>query len=176
MKHRTLKSFWNNKTGAAAIEAVILFPILITMLFGVFDVGRAITSNHKMITSTQVIADLITRKSSVTNTDINEAITSGVLAMSPYVSSEIGFGIDIVSVKFDNNQNPVVVWRETRNMTADDDAVTKSKGLGAANEGAVIVTMRYGYKPVFGGLLIPAYWMRETAYSRGRRTAVVSRG
>lgn len=166
--------FLKRKDGAAAMEAVMFFPILLTMIFGVFDLGRAITSNHKMITATQVIADLITRKSTVTNSDIEQALDAGRLAMTPYASSINDFGIDIVSVRFDSSLDPVVVWRDTRNMSADADAVLKSKGLGTSGEGAVIVTMRYSYRPVFGGFVISDYWMKETAYARGRRTSVVT--
>jgi Flp pilus assembly protein TadG len=169
-----IQALWKKKDGGIAIEAVIFFPILLTMLFGVFDVGRAITANHKMIIASQVMADLITRGPSVTTSDIDDAISAGVLAMYPYASSAGDFGVDVVSIRFDSSNNPAIVWRDTRNMAADDDAVTRSEGLGTTNEGVVAVTMLYDYKPVFGGVLISSYYMRETAYARGRRTSVVT--
>ena len=175
MKRGMIGHFWKDTDGVAALEGALVFPIFLVMLFGIFDVGRAITSNHKMITATQVIADLIAREPSVSTADIEQAISAGGLAMQPYATTTDGFGIDVVSVRFDASLEPVVLWRETRNMPADADAVEKSKGLGVENEGALIVTMVYDYTPVFGNMLIPNYKMKETAYARGRRSATVSK-
>lgn len=169
-----LRSYSVGNDGVAGVEAALLLPVLMTMLLGVYDLGHAVTANHKMITATQVIADLVARNAIDTDNDVNQAIEAGTLAMTPYVADSNGFGIDIVSVQFDGAGNPQVVWRKTVNMTADDSAVTKSTGLGSAGEGAMVITMIYDYKPTFGTSIIPAYRMRETAYSRGRRTSIVT--
>ncbi|MGZ9107391.1 MAG: TadE/TadG family type IV pilus assembly protein [Micavibrio sp.] len=156
------------------METAMLFPILLVMLFGVYDVGHAITANHKMITATQVAADLITRGQSVSDSDINQAIEAAGLAMQPYESSA-AMGIDIVSVRYDEDDEPVQVWRETRNMTEDLYAIGKSVGLGTEGEGAVIVTIIYDYVPTFGSIVINAFRMKETAFARGRRVPVITR-
>jgi Flp pilus assembly protein TadG len=172
---RKIENFWRQREGSAAMEAAMFFPILMTMIFGVFDLGHAITSNHKMITGTQVIADLVARNSTISSSSIDQAIDAGALAMLPYAKTANDFGIDIVSVKFDDNANPTVIWRETRNMDPDDTAVGKSKGLGTSGEGAMVVTMVYDYKTTFGNIVIPSYRMRETAFSRGRHSSVVTK-
>lgn len=166
---------WFRQTeGVALMETAMLFPILLVMLFGVYDVGHAITANHKMITATQVAADLITRSQSVSDTEIDQAIEAAGLAMQPY-ETIAAMGIDIVSVQYDVDDEPVALWRETRNMTVDENAVGKSTGLGTEGEGAVIVTIVYDYEPTFGSIVINAFRMRETAFARGRRSSVVSR-
>ena len=170
-----ISSFIRKRNGSSGVEAALLLPVLMTMLFGVFDLGHAITANHKMITATQVIADLVTRNPTVSDSDITQSIEAGVLSMNPYATSENDFGIDIASVQFDSNGDPQVLWRTTQNMSPDDTAVADTKGLGAAGEGAVVVTMIYDYKPTFGGSVIPAYRMRERAFARGRRSSIVTK-
>ena len=160
--------------GMALMETALLFPVLLVMLFGVYDVGHAITANHKMITATQVAADLIARTQSVSDSELNQAIEAAGLAMRPYETGN-SLGIDIVSVRYDADDEPVALWRETRNMTADATAVDRSTGLGTEGEGAVIVTIVYDYAPTFGSMVIHAFRMKETAFSRGRRSSVVTR-
>lgn len=176
MKNRNLVRRWGReKSGSALVEAAILFPTLLVMIFGVYDVGHAITVNHKMITATQVIADLITRNRIVDDQIINEAIEAARLSMQPYATSEGDFGVDIVSIQFDEDDEPVVLWRETRGMNADLNAVESTTGLGTAGEGAVAVTMIYDYEPTFGNMIIENFRMREKAFARGRRSPTVTR-
>lgn len=173
---------WKKKTqGSALVESAILFPVLMTMLFGVYDIGHAITVNHKMITASQVAADLVTRSRSVSEEDINQAIEAAGLAMAPYADSS-SIGIDIISVRFDDNDDPKEVWRRSRNLVVGEEidsdpnkrTIDKSKGLGTTGEGAMIVTVIYDYVPTFGSAVIKEFRLRETAFARGRRSSVVS--
>lgn len=167
---------WKSQTqGAALMEAAILFPVLLTMLFGVYDIGHAITVNHKMITASQVAADLIARTPTVSTEELNQAIEAAGLAMAPYADGA-SIGIDVISVRFDEDDEPQQVWRRTRNMSTDDNAgaLEKSTGLGTEGEGALIVTVLYDYVPTFGNIVIKSFRLRETAFARGRRSSVVS--
>ena len=156
------------------MEAAFCIPFLLFMLFGIYDVGNAITVNHKMITASSVLADLITRGQSVSTSELNDAIIAAGLAMNPYTDSD-GIGVDIISVSYDADDDPVQLWRETRNMAVDADAIDRMVGLGTEGEGAVMVTITYRYIPTFGNIVIPEVGMKETAFARGRRSATVSR-
>jgi hypothetical protein len=173
---KMLKRWKADTQGSALVEAAILFPVLLTMLFGVYDIGHAITANHKMITASQVAADLITRTPTVSTRELEQAIEAAGLAMAPYEAGD-SIGIDIISVRFDVNDEPQQVWRETRNMTIPpgDQTIEKSIGLGMSGEGALIVTVLYDYEPTFGSMVIDSFRMRETAFARGRRSSVVTR-
>lgn len=172
---RAIKSWRKAEDGVALMETAMLFPVLLLMIFGVYDVGHAITVNHKMITASQMVADLITRKQVVTTADIDDSIVAARLALQPYASSATDFGIDIVSVEFDENDEPRALWRETRNMAEDSNLVLRTTGLGTDGEGVVAVTLSYRYRPTFGNMVIEEFGMRETAFARGRRSPTVSR-
>ncbi|MDB5490413.1 MAG: hypothetical protein JWO78_262 [Micavibrio sp.] len=173
--------YLKQKDGSNAVEAALLLPILVTMLFGVWEVGRALTANHKMITASQVVADLVARKPVLTQADLDQAIEAAVLTMLPYAGKSSDFGIDVLSVKFDSSDNPTKLWEKTYNMgttaysnASSADALAASKGLGVSGEGAMVVTMIYDYKPTFGSQIIPAFRMQERAFTRGRRSALVT--
>lgn len=165
-----------SRDGVALTEAAILFPTLFLMLFGVYDVGHAITTNHKMITAANVVADLITRGRSVSENDITQAIQAGRLAMAPYVSGAETFKVYIASVQFDEDDEPVVLWEEMSGIaSADTASVEKSIGLGTEGEGVVVVSIEYDYEPTFGNMVLNEFRMKEVAFARGRRSAIVTK-
>ncbi len=174
MMFRNLLRDWKeNEEGMALVEAVMIFPVLFLMLFGIYDVGHAITVNHKMITASQVVADLVTRGQFVSDDEIDEAVEAARLALRPYASSLDEFGVDIASIEFDEDGQPAVLWRDTQGMDPDTGAVERSTGLGVDGEGVVVVTVLYDYEPTFGNYVINNFRMRETAYARARRSSIV---
>lgn len=157
---------------AAMIEAIILLPVLVTMLMGCYDLGQGITTNQNVIGASQIIGDLVTRDRSVDMDTLADMIKAGELAIKPYDTAP--FGYDIVSVQFDSTGNPVVLWRVTFNASKNDTAVASSKNLGTANDGLVIVTTEYKYEPFFSHNVIPEIPMKEVAFLHGRKSATVT--
>ena len=172
----SLRRWTRQESGMALMETAFLFPVLLVMLLGVYDVGHAITVNHKMITASNVAADLLTRTQSVSSSELDQAIKAAGLAMNPY-ANENNIGIDIISVQYDEDDDPEILWRESRNMGdgLQADAAARSFGLGTKGEGVLMVTVLYDYTPTFGSMVINAFRMREVAFSRGRRSSVVTR-
>ncbi len=170
---RKAGSWVKNTDGIAATEAAFILPIMIVMMVGAFDVGRAILMNQKVISSSQIGADLIARNMSVDDQILNETVEAARLSLQPYDTSS--YGIDIVSLEFDEDQKPIELWRETRNMSPNIASVTSTTGMFPEGEGVVIVTVAYTYNPTFGEAIIGDVTMQEIAFARGRRSATVQK-
>lgn len=168
-----IKRWIEDKTGLAATEAALIFPVLLTILLGVFDVGNAILADQKTIRASQVTADLVTRLREVSGSDVEEAIKAGQLALMPFQGSD--YGVDIVSIRFDENANAEIVWRETRNMSPIDTVLSDVSALAAPNDGVVVVSSQYDFEPTFAGFVMNSVMMQEVAFARGRLSAVVCR-
>lgn len=172
-KGRTLRDLFKREDGLAAVEAALVFPLLLTLLMGTFDLGNAILANTKTIRAAMVVADLVTRDRNVTTNDLNEAVEAGRLAFQPL--DDDSFGVDIVSVRFDEDAQSSIEWRETRNMTAEAGVLDDVDALSAENSGVVVVYVRYLYTPFFGEFITGDISMKEVAFARGRKSAVVGR-
>ena len=170
---KLIRSWLFAEEGMVATEAALIFPVLMTLLLGTYDMGNGILANQKTIRASQVTADLITRNRSVTDAQINEAIQAGEVAYEPLASAT--FGIDIISIRFDESSNPEIVWRETRNMSAIDDVFTRVAALAEPGGGVLVVAVNYEFQPLFAGFVINEIEMQEVAFSRGRKTAVVTK-
>ena len=173
MLMKFLRSWKNDKEGVATIEATLVFPILLVLLLGTFDMGNGIVANQKAIRASQIAADLITRKRSIDETGIDEAIEASRLAFAPYETSS--YGIDIVSIRFDEDAEPEIVWRETRNMTPNPNVLADVESLAQAGNGVVVVRVKYLFEPVFAGFVVDNIPMEEVAFSRGRKSPVVNK-
>lgn len=171
---RAIRSWWKNEEGVAAIEAALLFPLMVLLMAGVYDVGQAIVLSGRTVTASQVVADLISRNKTVNLTQVNDNIKAAELVFQPHALNN--FGIDIASVQFDNNRRPIVLWRQTRSMSPNNNAVESLNGVGTPGDGMVVVTVKYNYTPVFTKYFPYDFSMTEVAYARGRRSPTITWG
>lgn len=160
------------KKAVAAVEAAILFPVMITLLMGVYDIGNGIVVNQKTITASQVMADLIARNQVVDMDALTDIVVAGRLALEPFSTATMGY--DIVSVEFDEDEDPEVLWRLTNNMAANDAALDSTDPIAEEGNGVVIVTVTYDYTPFFSNFIVDEINMQEVAFLRGRRSATVT--
>lgn len=161
-----------SEEGLAAVEAALIFPILLTLLLGVYDMGNGILANQKAIRASQIVADLITRERTVSAADIDEAVEGGQLAFETMTSET--YGVDIVSIRFDDDAEAEIVWRETRGMSPIDDVLGRVESMAEADNGVVVVAVRYNFEPLFAGFVVNEIPMQEVAFARGRKSAVVN--
>lgn len=167
------KKWLKSEKAFVAVEASFIFPILFTMLVGINDLGNGILASQKTIRSSQVLADLVTRDRTISMTDVEEAIMAAELALQPLPTGAELFGVDVVSVEFDMNSQPQIVWRETRNMTPVPDILDDLESLAEPNTGIIIAVSRYVYTPWAVGFVIDEIIMQEKAFARGRKSSVV---
>ena len=170
---KLFRSWKDENEGMAAVEAAMIFPIMLSMLLAIYDLGNGILANQKAVRASQVVADLIARQGIVDDAMISEAIEAGRLAFEPLDSSS--YGVDIVSIRFDENENTEILWRETMNMPSLPDAYTAVAPLQDANEGVVMVSVRYVYVPMFSAVVTDDIVMGEVAFSRGRSSPAITR-
>lgn len=166
------------REGVAAIEAAFVFPLLAVLLVGTYDMGSAILAGQKAIRASQVTADLVAREAEVDNSMVDEAVWAGELALQPFDTTS--YGVDIVSIGFDEDADAYIEWRETRNMTPNPNVLTAVAALAEADNGVIVVTIEYEYDPLFMGFSIGDFAiglvpMQEIAFSRGRKSAIVTR-
>jgi Flp pilus assembly protein TadG len=167
-----VSSWWSGRDGVAATEAALVFPILLTLLLGVFDFGNAILVNQKTIRASQVTADLIARNRSVDALIVADAVAAGRLAYEP-LSSE-SYGVDVVSIRFDDNADPQIVWRETQGMSPMADVLADVQSMAEAGNGVLVVGVEYTFEPLFAGFIVDEILMQERAFARGRKGPVVT--
>lgn len=173
--YRKIKDWLHGTSAVAAIESMFIFPVMMTMFFGVVDIGTGVILNTKVISASQIASDLLARKNAATDSDITEARLAAETALMPYFVAD-DFGIDIVGIRYEGEDAIATEqWRETFNMPANEHAVENSAHLGTEGEGVMVVTVEYRYSPRFSEFLVGDIDMREVAYVKGRDTPYIQR-
>lgn len=172
---KTIKRWFFEEDAVAAVEAGLIFPLMITLLAGVYDTGTALNINQKVVNASFMMADILTRDQDIDDTEFNEAALAARFAIEPY--DTVTFGYDVAGIQFVGaGAVPTVQWRETFNMDSNADVTVTSVGLGSENEGVVAATVQYTYSPFFFGIIMMGdLEMKEAFYARGRESAYVMR-
>jgi len=171
MIFRFLKRYRDDTRGLATIESAIILPMMFVMLLGLYDIGQAIIINQKVTAAAHMAGDLITRQVSVDNGDLDDAWGAAQLVIDPYDRDVLG--IDIVAIRFDEDDDPEEVWRNTRQMDENNNLPSDADGLGINGEGIMAISATYTYVPFFSGPLVGDVVMEETAFMRGRKNSLI---
>src|SRR6188768_1737058 len=113
---RIMKKWLGETDASAAIEAGLLFPVMITMLLGTIDIGMGLTVNEKVTNACHSIADLLARYDDINNAALNDSIVGGELILQPYDATPMGY--DVAGIQFINaTLTPTEKWRDTFQMS-----------------------------------------------------------
>ena len=167
--------FYKNEDGVAAIEFALLFPILLFILLGIWDLGNGVLAQQKVISSAQIVADLVGRETNINSGRMDQAFEAGRVAMMPF-PTEGKFKAEVLSVLFNGDGDAIESsWHETSDGSGGDIATMEAAALTLAepNEGAVVVQVTYEYDPYFSDFITGRLIMRERAFARGRQTPYV---
>lgn len=169
-----VRTWRQNCDGVVATEFALILPLLVAMLFGVYDLGMAIVINQKAITASQSMADLVARSTSVSEDDLENIASAGREAMRPFVEGDLSYNIISIGFTSDlNDPEPWLCW-DAGTIETTEEMIERTAPLAVADEGVVVVTVEYDYVPVFAKYLMDTLHMSEAAYARGRLSPIVS--
>ncbi len=105
-----LRRFGRDRRGAAAVEFVLIVPILIGMYFMLNETANGMRAARKTTMVARVMADLATRKADLTDADRTNIFAAAQPIVSPFGSAPQGYRL--TSIRFDANGNGYVHWSE----------------------------------------------------------------
>jgi Flp pilus assembly protein TadG len=148
--------------GVAAIEFAFMAPVLLLMLLGTIEVGRAVNIDRHFTMATQMAGELVAREqwmgTSTSNAEANlDSIMKAIKhIMYPYNTADLKLGVFSVLASMDDASKTKVDWSYSYNgMSVPSKCQNYSlpPGMVAKGGGAVVVEASYGYKPIFAGFV-----------------------
>jgi Flp pilus assembly protein TadG len=163
-----------DEKGAVSIEAAIIFPILITIFFGMIEFSDAFTAKRRVQTVASTTADLVAQAKSVSTSDLADIASVGAQLMLPFASS--GLTLKIVSVSEDSQSKIAEEWScawssisAAPACAATGAAYTAApSGILRAGESIIIGEATYAFKPTVGLFLLGGATFKASAYFRPR--------
>lgn len=105
-----------DKRGVSAIEFVLLFPILVSMLAGTVDFGQALIVSRKMNQIVSTLGDMVSQKSSWTASEISAVVAGSATIIEPFSKSDLTIQLAVVDVSA--SLVSTVNWAKAYNTTA----------------------------------------------------------
>jgi Flp pilus assembly protein TadG len=145
--------------GAAAVEFALLTPLLILILLGIIEGGRAVNIDRQFTSAVNTAGDLVAREeslgttSSLANTNLKDMMESIKHLMAPYDPTKLKLGIFSVQASPTDATKTKVVWSFSHNGMAvpakcQDYALPSS--LIKEGGSVIVVDARYSFTPLLG--------------------------
>jgi Flp pilus assembly protein TadG len=168
-----------NRSGMSAIEFSLILPIMLTMYFGVVELGNALTINRRTSIVASTAADLVAQEKTTSTTGLQDAFKASKSILTPIDTAPLK--IVLTSVVADANNAGKVDWSCATGAGATPRAknsnYTVPVGLTQPNNSVIVAEVTYAYAPIIGSSFFNpgSYDMKRTFYARPRKSLVVTK-
>ncbi|EJZ21973.1 pilus assembly protein [Rhizobium sp. Pop5] len=112
----TARRLARERKGAGAIEFAILFPVLIMLYIGAFEITIGLSVSKRVTRAAGSIADIVTQQQSVTKTVLAQMPSVATSIFVPYNSTSLT--LKITGITIDAGANAKVLWSWAQDGTA----------------------------------------------------------
>ena len=169
------RSFIGDCRGIAAVEFVMLLPVMMTLYLGTVEVSQGVAADRKVELTAHTLADLSTQYTDITDADIANILNAGSAIIAPYAAANLK---EVVSeIAIDAHGNGTVVWSDTLNGTAltVGQTVTVPSSLATPNAYLVLAQTQYSYNPTYGYVLTGTLTLHDQSYMHPRQSTSIAR-
>jgi len=166
-----------DQDGAALVEAAIVLPIVISVLFGISELGEALTVNRRVEAAAGTGADLVARVRTISNADLAQIKPMLDEMIRPFSTTTLG--IAITSVVADADNNTTVAWSYADGSGATQRAhganVSLPSGLTDPGKSVILAEVTYTFRSTLATLIVGDVPMHAEAYVKPRLSTVVEK-
>jgi Flp pilus assembly protein TadG len=165
---RLARRFRRDPSGVSAVEFALILPIMMTLYFGIVEVGDALVVDRKVTHVTSTICDLVAQSKTISPTDMSNFMDASQAIIYPYDTSLLKIVVSQVAI--DSKGKATISWSDARNTTAlaKNSAVTLPSGVTENSTYLVMATVSYRYTPTIGYIMTGPVTLSETFYLRPR--------
>ncbi len=163
-----------NTGGAAAVEFMLVFPLLILLLLGSVEITRAVIAHKKVQKIAYTVDHLLTKTPAM-----NRQVVQDTLEASSYLLVPFGGDLTIdVSYQYTNSAGTISErWTQHRGAQAEVAARPLPSSYAALREAGFLSThVRYAHRAAFPTLFFEGLEMSAESIVRPRLGAPLSCG
>jgi Flp pilus assembly protein TadG len=172
---RGLAQFNENVRGMAAVEFALILPLMVSLYFGTVQLSQAIGAKSNVTLTARTISDLVSRVTTVNNTDMTNALNASAAVMAPYPVTNLK--VTVSSVIIDANGKATIAWSDTLNGSARavGSVVTLPTALNVASTSLIWAEVQYAYTPAIGYIITGTMTLKDQMYMGPRVSNSVAR-
>lgn len=175
----SVRAFVADVRGIAAVEFGYLVPVMLLLFVGILELSRAIAADRRFSQSTSMIADLVSRESTITRSDLNAIYEIVDQIMGDFKGSSLKISVVPIMVN-PTDDTEVKVYPSTLNRPGFQGGAVPpqcssfglSTGIVSAGGTAIVVDATYSYEPIFSGYLLNTMTWTNRSISTPRDVCV----
>ncbi|WP_434729746.1 TadE/TadG family type IV pilus assembly protein [Rhizobium binae] len=164
----TARRLIRERKGAGAIEFAILFPVLVMLYIGAFEITIGLSVSKRATRAAGSIADLVTQQQSITKSTLTEMRSVATAIFVPYNSTSLT--LKITGITVDASANAKVLWSWAQDGSAPYAKNTAVSGIPADMKTANSFLVRTELSIPYTMFLFAPNFMPD-----GMRTITISR-
>jgi Flp pilus assembly protein TadG len=183
---RCVGPFGHDDRGAAAVEFGVLAPVMLLMLLGTIEGGRAVNTDRHFSSAVATAGDLVAREeylgtsTSGAKSNLDSMTDSIEHLMKPYDASSLRIGIFSVQASSTDETKTKVVWSYSPSdhqmpVPAKCSTYALPKDLVGKGESVIVVDAKYDFTPLFGSY-VPGFGslteFKDKSYHSPRNSCV----
>ena len=143
-----LGRLWRDRQGVSAIEFALVLPIMLTVLFGGFELSRLQAVSRKVTLTTRAIADLTTQNVSMSSSGLNTILMASSQIFAPFQTSGMKLVVSELYVTVAGLAS--VQWSQAMNGTPLTQGQIEVVPITLATPGTYLIwcTVSYTYTPM----------------------------
>ena len=171
----TLRRFFRDRRGVAAVEFALIAPVLILLYMGLAEVTMALMAERRSSHATAIVADLVSQDTLTTRAELTDTFSVAEEILSPFAAS--GMSVRITAIRADASGSPKVVWSHGKGLTALGKGSTVSglpADLMAPFDNLIMSEMNYSFNSVLKSVLPKTMVFKQKYYLRPRKIDMVN--
>lgn len=156
---RCLRRFVRDRRGTAAMEFVIIVPVMFIMAYGCNEICNTLAVSRKITTTARTVSDIVAQGTVLTDVQKDNVMGAGKALLEPYSTSSLKIRVSAVNI--DGTGKATIAWSDSNSGDArtPNDTVTIPTGLAIPNSQLIWGEVAYDFEPLkspFGN--IRAIW------------------
>lgn len=174
MRLRSSRAWLKDEQGLAAVEfAIIVGPLMLLML-AVFEVTLRMQAADEFERYAFQIGDVLTRDTEISSGDIDILYEASTVMMQQARVSTDMLDIDVSSVGFQSDGEPVLLWRRFRGTKPQEFDLNDAAGLAEPGETVMRISATLRYTPAISYLPTAGSSLVRTSFFKPRATRSIS--
>jgi Flp pilus assembly protein TadG len=179
---KTRHGLVGDRRGTAAVEFALIFPVMLALFFGSFEITNLLMLNLKLTAATEAASDLLAQtrsnQNNVAPSDLANYYTAAKMEMAPYAGQPYttqGLRLAFAVINFNgNNGSATVLWHNEQNGATPISTGSLAQGVlmqlnnGSGTDSVVMVQSNITYTSPLSWVLGTSYTLADIAYNRPR--------
>ena len=163
-----------DRSGVSAVEFALLLPLMVTLYVGGTEISQGVAIARKVTLTAHTVADLVSRVTSTSTSDLQNSLNAAVAVIAPYKPSNMT--VTVSQVYIDSQGKPTIDWSCSYQGTAHPTGSPVILPPSAVVPSSYLIwgESQYNFTPQIGYVISGTLQLKDQIYMVPRMSSAVT--